>query len=81
MPLTNEAKNDLRRRVLAGERLDVATAKQIVEELRAGRRFSAESAAERPTRKRKQVMSDEALDADLDSFLGKVTSPTVSPAT
>lgn len=78
MALTNEQKNDLRRRVLAGERLDVATAQRIVEEIRAGRRAAAQAAVDGKGKKRtagksgKPVMSDEALDADLDALIGKV---------
>ena len=73
--LTNDQKNDLRRRVLAGERLDVETARQIVEELRAGRRAAAEAGPlAKGKRNAKPTMSDEALDADLDSFLDKVNT-------
>lgn len=75
MALSNEQRNDLRRRVLAGERLPVETARQIVEEIRAGRRAAALAAVEKGGKKRgkvgKPAMSDADLDADLDNFLGK----------
>lgn len=75
MALTAEQKNDLRRRVLAGERLDVATARDIIESIRNGRRNAAAAAVEGGRRKKsagKPAMSDAALDADLDALISKV---------
>lgn len=73
MALSAEQKNDLRRRVLAGERLDVATAREIVETIRNARRSAATAAASGKGKKAsKPVMSDAALDADLDALISKV---------
>jgi hypothetical protein len=76
MALSAEQKNDLRKRVLAGERLDPATAREIIESIRMGRRSAAAAAAAGGGKKgkgkaSKPVMSDEALDADLDALIAK----------
>ena len=68
--LTPEQKNDLRRRVLAGEHLSVEIAKQIIDDLRAGRRLAAEAGPKTRKSAGKRVMSDAELDKDLDSALG-----------
>lgn len=74
MALSAEQKNDLRKRVLAGERLDPATAREIIESIRMGRRSAAAAAAAGKGKKGKTgkpIMSDEALDADLDALIAK----------
>lgn len=75
MALSAEQKNDLRKRVLAGERLDPATAREIIESIRMGRRSAAAAAAAGGKKGKgktgKPIMSDEALDADLDALIAK----------
>ena len=75
MALSSEQKNDLRKRVLAGERLDVATARDIIESIRNGRRSAAAAAVDAKGKKRggrsAPAMSDAALDADLDALIAK----------
>jgi hypothetical protein len=78
MALSAEQKNDLRKRVLAGERLDPATAREIIDSIRMGRRSAAAAAAagkgKKGAARGKSVMSDEALDADLDALISKVSA-------
>jgi hypothetical protein len=79
MALSAEQKNDLRRRVLAGERLDPATAREIIESIRMGRRAAAAAAAAVAGKGKKKAagkspMSDADLDADLDALISKVSS-------
>lgn len=71
--LTTEQKHDLRQRVLAGQQLTPEESRAVVESLVGARRSAAEAAraasSKKPTKRRK-VMTDGELDADLDAALG-----------
>lgn len=67
--LSQEERNDLRRKVLRGEQLSLEDAKAVIASLREGRGVAAAVAEAKPKRTKKNAMSDEALQADLDSML------------
>ena len=69
--LSMEERNDLRKRVLAGEQLTVDEARAVFETLRSGQGgvvITGETTRKK-SRKKKEGMSDEALEASLDKFL------------
>lgn len=69
MPLTVEERNDLRKRVLLNQPLSLEEAKQVIESLRTGAAVAILAGEEKATKKsKKPAMSDEALDADLNSL-------------
>lgn len=70
MNFTPEQKNDLRQRVLRGERLDLDTCRKVIEDLRQAR-FGAATAAAASTKKKstRKGISDEQLDKELDAAL------------
>lgn len=74
MILSEAEKSDLRARVLAGERLAPEVAKSVVETFRAGRFSAAEAAKAKKGKSTKKVMTDDELDADLDSFIAVAKS-------
>ena len=60
---------DLRRRVLAGERLTPDIAQRVVEQLRSGRVAAVEASAA-SKRRGKSPVDESAIMADLDQALG-----------
>lgn len=60
--------HDLRRRVLAGEKLDLETGRKVIEALRGGRIASVEAAAK--GKSKSAVKDHSAVMADLDKALG-----------
>lgn len=72
MALTPDECNDLRRRVLAGGSLTIEEARQVYTTLRKSQAVMAaspEDAPKRAARTKKAGLSDEDLDASLDSLL------------
>jgi hypothetical protein len=69
--LSQEERNDLRKRVLAGEALSLEEARQVIETIRQGRGAAALSAEAKPKKPKaaKPGMSDEELNASLDAKL------------
>ena len=66
LPLTQEERNDLRKRVLMGEALSVEEARAVIESCRTGAGVATLAGAEKKARKSKTPsISDEQLDADL----------------
>ena len=67
MPLTAEQRNDLRKKVLAGQQLSLDEAREVVADARAGRTVAvlAGEAKAAKGKSRKPAMSDDALNADL----------------
>ena len=64
--LSQEERNDLRRKVLMGQGLTVAEARAVFETLRAGQGAAVMmQEAKSKAGKKKEKLSDEALDADL----------------
>lgn len=70
--LSLEERNDLRRRVLAGEVMSLEDAKAVIDTVRQGRGAAALSAESKPkkARSKKAGMSDADLNAALDSKFG-----------
>ena len=68
--LSQEERNDLRKRVLRGEALSLEEAQAVIASLREGRGVQALTEESKPKRGKKVAMSDEALQADLDMLLG-----------
>lgn len=69
--LSMEDRNDLRKRVLRGEQLSVEEARAVFETLRSGQGgvvITGETTRKKG-RKKKEGMSDEALEASLDKLL------------
>lgn len=69
--LTQEERNDLRKRVLAGIPLTLEEAKQVLASTRQGSATAILSAGEKPEKKsrsKKPTLSDEALDKDLEGL-------------
>lgn len=80
-PLTPAEKEELRQRVLAGERLPLETSRRITFTLRQDRMSAAAAAAKgKSKRSRGKAMTDAELDADLDGFLGLTKGPTAEGA-
>jgi hypothetical protein len=70
--LTQDQKNDLRKRVLQGQPLSLEEAKEVFESLRQGQAQAVLAGAEKKTSKKsggKKGMSDEELDKDLDDLM------------
>ncbi len=69
--LSLEERNDLRRRVLAGEDLSLEEAKAVIDTVRNGRGAAALSAESKPkkSRAKKAGMTDEELNKSLDAKL------------
>lgn len=68
-PLTVEERHDLRRRVLAGYKMNVEEAQRVYETLRAGQGIAVLTGeATKKSRKKKESLTDEQLNADLDSL-------------
>ena len=70
--LSQEERNDLRKRVLAGEDLSLEEARQVVETIRQGRGAAALAAESKPKRsgsRKKAGMSDADFNASLDGKL------------
>lgn len=64
--LTVEERNDLRRKVLAGQDLSLEEARQVIESLRQGQGVAALAVeSKRSGRKKSAAISDDQLDADL----------------
>lgn len=67
--LSQEERNDLRKRVLRGEELSLEEAKAVIASLREGRGAAAFAAENKPKRAKKAGISDEQLNQDLDAAL------------
>lgn len=72
VPLTMEERNDLRRKVLRGEKLTTEEARRVFETLRQGQGAAAIEGEAKPKKggKRRQALSDAQLDVELDKALG-----------
>jgi hypothetical protein len=68
-PLSQEERNDMRKKVLAGYQLSVEEARRVYETLRQGQ-GAVLLTKEKRSRKKKEALSDEALNASLDAKLG-----------
>ena len=70
--LSQEERNDLRERVLAGETMSLEEAKAVVDTIRQGRGAAALAAESKPKkgRAKKAGLSDAELNASLDAKLG-----------
>lgn len=66
--LTAEERNDLRKRVLLGQPLSLEESRQVIESVRQGAGTAVLAGAEKKTRSKKNSLSDEALNADLESL-------------
>jgi hypothetical protein len=70
--LSQDERNDLRKRVLAGETMSLEDAKAVIDTIRQGRGAAALVAETKPkkSRAKKPGLSDEELNASLDAKLG-----------
>jgi hypothetical protein len=67
--LTTEQKNDLRKRVLAGQPLTVAEAREVIESCKNGQSVATAIAGEKKSKKPKgPACTDEQLDKDLEGL-------------
>lgn len=84
LPFTPAEKEELRQRVLRGERLDLETARRVTISLRGERITAMALAAATGKRNKKSTkskgMSDAELDADLDRFLNVAGSSSAGDA-
>lgn len=64
--LSEAERNDLRKKVLRGERLSLEEARAVIETCRLGGAAAIAAGADKPKKgKKKEALSDAALDADL----------------
>lgn len=70
LPLTQEERNDLRKRVLMGYVLSVEEARSVIESTRTGAAAAAMTPKEKKGKTKKEALSDDALNSSLDSLLG-----------
>lgn len=68
--LSQEQRNDLRKRVLAGEEMSLEDAKAVVDTVRQGRGAAALSQENKPKKQKKAGMTDADLNASLDAKFG-----------
>lgn len=73
IPLTQEERNDLRKKVLAGYQLSVEEARRVYETLRQGQgAVILSKEGKKGSRKKKEGMTDDALMKALDDKLGSL---------